>query len=554
MKELRRLALCLLLPLLLAVFALAADGDRTVTTYSADDESFHPSFPQAGEAELCGGADTSAAENAILEAVKNRAEETDFFASPYQADDLQLSEKLFAVYYHTIFNHAEACFCVKSEVQLSVSTSASSADTGAQCRFKIHYLENADAAAYEDAVNRAYAACVCDGMTPLEKTVSIYSWVADNCQYDPYVANNKQPVTADGKTYDADPAVYTSYGVFVSRNAVCQGYALAMDVLLDRAGVPNVYTRGTVTGGGHAWNRVELGGSWYHVDATWGDAVYSIYEDVPGRVGYRYFLLSDQEMTDDTADQKHISWEDSSSYPCSNSYPDGELFWKSSMQPIYLRGGKLYYLKDKTLYTAPVGSDFKNETPVQTLTTKTPEDGIWAFRAYGDSFYYTNRIYYINGQPELNTGSLHGGAIAAVLPAGVTGMCGLRLSGDGKKLELVSGWTVKASVSLETEQCTDKNQPAYFTWSSLLTADNCAGADVVLHTKAESVRVLAIFCDQNGKTLHIAVLPGESPDADGICACKLPAATPAGCAQVRLFALDGGSWSPLSESAALPAA
>jgi len=80
----------------------------------------------------------------------------------------------------------------------------------------------------------------------------------------------------------------------------------------------------------------------------------------------------------------------------------------------------------------------------------------------------------------------------------------------------------------------DQNQSAYFTWSSLLTADNCAGADVVLHTRAESVWMLAIFCNQNGKNLRIAILSVESSDADGICACKLPATTPASCAQDKL--------------------
>lgn len=58
---------------------------------------------------------------------------------------------------------------------------------------------------------------------------------------------------------------------------VCYGYATAMKVLLDRAGIENAYVEGWAyngkngSGEQHAWNYVRVGDAWYAVDPTWND-------------------------------------------------------------------------------------------------------------------------------------------------------------------------------------------------------------------------------------------------------------------------------------------
>lgn len=102
-------------------------------------------------------------------------------------------------------------------------------------------------------------------------------------------ANNFSRCAASGILSENDPQT----------GPVCYGYATAMKVLLDAAGIPNAFVEGTAYndknlpfGERHAWNYVEVNGAWYALDPTWDDPGIS---DRPATE--EYFLVGENTQT-----------------------------------------------------------------------------------------------------------------------------------------------------------------------------------------------------------------------------------------------------------------
>lgn len=92
------------------------------------------------------------------------------------------------------------------------------------------------------------------------------------------------------------------YSVFVNRESVCNGYAKAVQYLLNRMGVECTIVHGDVyTGEKHAWNFVKVNGSYYYLDATWGDPSYQVDgETVSGKelpeINYDYLCVDSSQI------------------------------------------------------------------------------------------------------------------------------------------------------------------------------------------------------------------------------------------------------------------
>lgn len=125
-----------------------------------------------------------------------------------------------------------------------------------------------------------------EGMTDFEKEVAIHDYVVNNTRYD--YENYKR----DTIPYES----HTTYGVLVKKVGVCDGYAKAMKILLNKAGIRCRIITGKTNEGWHAWNIVKIDDVYYHVDATFND----VHTDTGVEVlSYAYFNIPDKEISYD---------------------------------------------------------------------------------------------------------------------------------------------------------------------------------------------------------------------------------------------------------------
>lgn len=110
--------------------------------------------------------------------------------------------------------------------------------------------------------------------TDSEKALAIHDKLCGMVTYD----------TAEAESVDATSNLaHTAYGALVENSsgeahlAVCDGYSLAYEYLLQQAGIEAIVLvgEGGAQGdtGAHAWNLVKLDGEWYEVDSTWDDGI-----------------------------------------------------------------------------------------------------------------------------------------------------------------------------------------------------------------------------------------------------------------------------------------
>lgn len=120
-----------------------------------------------------------------------------------------------------------------------------------------------------------------------DKVKYIYEYLVNNTQYNISAPENQNICS-----------------VFIYKESVCQGYAKAMQYLLNRINVFCTLVVGTVENGvGHAWNLVSVDGNYYYVDVTWGDAFYvfddsqTVSSDKVPTISYDYLCVTTQQLT-----------------------------------------------------------------------------------------------------------------------------------------------------------------------------------------------------------------------------------------------------------------
>ncbi len=124
------------------------------------------------------------------------------------------------------------------------------------------------------------------GMDDYEKVKYIYEYLVANTEYVRGAEDNQNICS-----------------VFLRGESVCQGYAKAAQYLFRESGIYSIFVSGKVESGeDHVWNLVRIGGAYYHVDITWGDASYVSGEEAGGfdgklpEINYEYLCVPDGQL------------------------------------------------------------------------------------------------------------------------------------------------------------------------------------------------------------------------------------------------------------------
>lgn len=144
--------------------------------------------------------------------------------------------------------------------------------------FTMHYRQ-LSTSEFDQKIDAVLDSVIEVGMDDNEKIKAIHDYLLLN-------------VTYDQEAFDQDtiPQIsHTAYGALISEVAVCDGYASAFNLLLNKVGIESDMVFGEAKGEGHAWNYVEFEEGYYYVDVTWDDG-----DD--GKLRYDYYKKTLKQM------------------------------------------------------------------------------------------------------------------------------------------------------------------------------------------------------------------------------------------------------------------
>ena len=250
----------------------------------------------------------------------------------------------------------------------------------------LSYDDSLDDSAFQRTTKEALAVVKAE-MSDLEKAVALHDYLAVNCEYD------KERLEA-GTIPDVS---YSAYGVLVNRIAVCEGYALAYKYLLNQIGI-NCYMV-TSKEMNHAWNLIELNGTYYQVDVTWDDPTW----DLIGRARHEYMFRSDDDFVNKC---KHHNWSVTKGsevvdYKAVDTTYD-TAFWVDCDSPLVLVDKDCYYTafneqkETGIIHRASLSDSTQKGTEICEIGEWTVwgNDNGYYFEVYSGLFQANNRLYF----------------------------------------------------------------------------------------------------------------------------------------------------------------
>lgn len=138
----------------------------------------------------------------------------------------------------------------------------------------VHLLTKSQEEYANQKIKEILAQIIKPEMTIHEKVKAVHDWIVLNAKYDTNL------------TYR------THYDILDKGSAVCSGYALLFDRMVNELKIPTKLVVGNA-GEDHIWNMVYVDNQWYHVDATFNDPV----PDQQGRLRHDYYMLTEEQIS-----------------------------------------------------------------------------------------------------------------------------------------------------------------------------------------------------------------------------------------------------------------
>lgn len=130
-------------------------------------------------------------------------------------------------------------------------TVVNSAEVRMQLYCSLGYENFRDLAAHEEIMADFVSEVIGGGVTDLEFITRLNDWCVKNTVYD----------------YDFNSISYEAEGIVRNHKGTCSGFS---DLINEAAAMYGIPCEQVISADqSHVWNRIMIGGEWYHIDATW---------------------------------------------------------------------------------------------------------------------------------------------------------------------------------------------------------------------------------------------------------------------------------------------
>lgn len=169
--------------------------------------------------------------------------------------------------------------------------------------FLKYVMSQSEVEAANQKIERAvqkYLDKIDSSMSAYDAALRLHIQLIENIDYDS-IALKRQKLKG-GPSMDEIDELRTIYGVFLNNTAVCEGYARAMQYLLQCCGIECAECAGYIKenngdrGEPHAWNILKIDGDYYYLDTTWDDSSNTAQMVKNDSVGFDYFCITTEEM------------------------------------------------------------------------------------------------------------------------------------------------------------------------------------------------------------------------------------------------------------------